>query len=617
MMPITHLEKHDFVVKPFLDKNTAMMMEIMLQNSGKIKRIVDHSETLRVLEELKISSLNEGNAANIGKLIGADKIITGTVSKANFNKDKLRLDLFLVDTGKAMILNSESSICNSRVLADTAGALVLKLLEKVAVVPAIQLASQKQKDKEAKLYRDMAAKARMTKGYRIPLSRFIASNIEAAYYLNKDNVASNRELCRTILDTLKYLRKKMPAQTAENLVFILKDVKGQLDRQGMAISKRDQSFYDYIVKYDFNNKRKIKESENREIGDEIYALIKKEDLAKAAKLVEQIPKPGVMYSTYASLVYRKLKNENKELAALENHAFQEAKMHSEAPYRLVKLMNKLKGPEKALAYVKKYFYRWELYRPEIQFEIAKCFLAIDQPERAARILKRISADTQKERVEFISQKEFQREITELQDEISKFAAKGKTPAQIRNFSRKYKLYLQPIGQFNQKLLKRSAKQVAEFWGAKVVILPQVDYPDNPKCYNKIRAQYHAGELLKQIRDTQTVPEDALLIVNLCEEDIYAPPWRAVYSYFSPDAGSIISTQRWLGFGSPEVISDLLVKAISQVFQKQYLASGQKNNPNLPQKICDVPYCVMSKGDYSFTGAKDKSLLMCPQCQEKI
>ena len=72
VLPLKRLEGRWVINNP-ADKESAMLMELALQETGRIKHIVDHNEIDKVLDELKLQKLNtatETLAGNIAKILG-------------------------------------------------------------------------------------------------------------------------------------------------------------------------------------------------------------------------------------------------------------------------------------------------------------------------------------------------------------------------------------------------------------------------------------------------------------------------------------------------------------------------------------------------------------------
>ena len=157
VVPIKRIKSKNTTNKS-ADRDLAISMELALQESKKLKQIVDHNEIDKLLNELKIASMNgatESAAGKIAQLIGADKIIMGSVSIAHKLKKDLRIDLFLVDGKTAIIVDSASLITSQNKLNEKISELVLKFVERKNKIPELNNASPKLLKKEAVLYEEI------------------------------------------------------------------------------------------------------------------------------------------------------------------------------------------------------------------------------------------------------------------------------------------------------------------------------------------------------------------------------------------------------------------------------------------------------------------------------
>ncbi|MEI6423876.1 MAG: sugar-binding protein, partial [Lentisphaerota bacterium] len=121
-----------------ISSSIGINMEMSLQESGKIARLVSHDKIENILLEMKINSLNgatESLAGDIARIAGADRVIMGTLSK--YFKNRYQLLLFIVDGKNSVILDSASAICLEGAIADSASLLALKLTERKYELPAI------------------------------------------------------------------------------------------------------------------------------------------------------------------------------------------------------------------------------------------------------------------------------------------------------------------------------------------------------------------------------------------------------------------------------------------------------------------------------------------------
>lgn len=111
------------------DTSLSGMVECALLADGRLKALVERGIILRLLREQKLLSLgalDSGGAAGIGRLLGADRIVTGVVTAAP--DGARRIDLLLVDCGSGIVSAAATEVVKPEFLEKSCGELALSLL---------------------------------------------------------------------------------------------------------------------------------------------------------------------------------------------------------------------------------------------------------------------------------------------------------------------------------------------------------------------------------------------------------------------------------------------------------------------------------------------------------
>ncbi len=639
-----------WAVLPFANDGTdvskeipsAIRIEMALQESGRIAKLVSHDEIDKILREMKIQSLNgatENLAGDIAKLAGADRVIMGTVSGGE--NQKYQLNLFIVDGKNAVILDSASAICPKNRISDSAALLALKLAERKYESPSLPVQSDEARKKEATIYEDDAAGSsifiedlgdrNLSVKYHNCLFSHAMSDLEAAYYLVGNDKKESYLIAKKLIfevfacyppDRLSAIEKKNTIRITDNILKPIpptEDTKGALSYQAVV---RDIADMEYEEAERILKEQKIKYPGLEDVFCNCRLILlynKMGRFKEAADLIEKIPEGYKIrwLDTYAD-VYQKTGDEKKELEVLENIDIAGPGMlNSSYPLRYISLTAKLKGPENAIkAYGK--LNAWTNIRPDIKTELAKSYLALGDKKKAGELLTLIDNDKVLEKYSgVLDTKKLRDEIKALLAQIGEVKYEWKTGAQVRKFSEKYKLYIQPVGKQEIKLLEEVAQRIGEFYGTKVEVLPEIPLPENnPYVFHRSRSQYLFDTLLKMIALSAPVPKDACFVFNITKESMYTGNLRFIYSS-SRYNGALISYDFWQRYERKDLV-DCIAKTAADNFQTQYGSCF-----DLPKDVvfrkwssdCKNPPCIFTSSG-NMDGPQHNNFSMCEDCQKQ-
>jgi predicted Zn-dependent protease len=196
-----------------------------------------------------------------------------------------------------------------------------------------------------------------------------------------------------------------------------------------------------------------------------------------------------------------------------------------------------------------------------------------------------------------------KEIYKLNNELRSLASPWKRIVDVISIPSKYILYIQPMRNVDLNIIKNSVFLVEEYLGCRIVLLPPLPMPEDPLCYKKARGQYDAYAVQRRLKRILSVPNDAIGLVAVTGEDIYAKKYCFLYG--APYCGSyLISYRHWYHCDNVTMAS-MLAKSVCRFIM--ILAQ-------LPS--CYQPLCMCSS-DGTADGINKKRFLMCPSCCEKF
>jgi len=590
------------------------VIDLSLQQTGKLKQIVDHNEIDKVLRELKISCLSgatESFAGNVAKLVKADKIIIGSLSRACLSKKDLRLELFLVDGNTAVILDAESATVPPEKITETASELVKNFTGRKQVIPELKSADPKLLEKEAYSYEEVLHSISINNGEEE--ARFAKILAETIYLLaGKDDAR--------ILKMAQYLQfnilkshftpdqKKEILELVEKLysrIKISESTKNALLDRGLAVSELGSPDEGIALAEEFIKRFPEKPAYAYSVIGKCY--IAKKDYAKAIEYGKKgqdvIAGLWVLLDAYRAL--NDPANNPEELNALKKLRPERQTMSFNL-LRCLQLTREIEGPDAAFAFSAR-ISNWDKARPEVQLELAKAHLAKGNTEYAGMLLCILDDKNAQQRTQYKSTAEKQKlakEIKELREKTGSVKVQWYTFASGKKIPDNYKFYIQPAGNPDMKMIKNAVVEAKKFLGAKIEILPDITMPDDPFCFKKGRGQYSTFSVINRVKTAVTLPDDAIGFIIITGKDLFRDPYRFVYG----DGlcwVKIISYYRWYGAGSDTVITDMLAKEIASTAC-----------PSFELYSCDFPLCLCSNDGEAY-GNKYKKFSLCKKCWEKL
>ncbi|HCE46094.1 MAG TPA: hypothetical protein DET40_21325 [Lentisphaeria bacterium] len=624
VLPFSRLEDlKKFKMPP--DEDLAVKAELALQESNRLKAIVDHKAISSTLTEMKVSSLSgatEGFAGGLARIVGADRIIMGSVSSSYEKGNDLRVDLLLVDGKTSVVVDSRSALCSRDTVDKAVADEVLEFLKHKYVSVLLDNSTPEMRKKEAQLYLDVGRAIRVrTNSYDAEMILNSAGFFDSAYYLacgddeilyktaeKMIGIMGNKEFAKQFPDIVVELGRKVE----EMLVNMKPSEKCKFPYLQRADAKNIQGRYEDALKLadeQIKNEPRIENvkpnapppfSVARALMVKSDAYIGLKEYDNALGCLEKLPPVGFITVKRVDIC-RLQGDEKKELEYLK-----QMQMHgyalTEYPIRLFMLMKKHEGPASAIKYADEKFSSWTVHRTEYQIELAKACMESGDKKRAATIIDVLNRDFVFGGMERES-KERAAEAKELKKQIGDFAGiEWKTAGQVKKIPEKYKIYLQPLGDMQMMLLEGAAKKMRDYFGGKVEILPILPMPKDPDCFKKERGQHDAKSLIERVVSAVGVPKDAVFIAYFTKESIYQDDLRYVYgSYYSSHGGTVIS-YHMLHSDEFNNLSDIIVKSAACMLVNRHLP-GCRN------------FSCINITSGKMDGASGEQLAMCEDCQK--
>jgi len=628
VMPLSDYRKtKKFWIYP-PDTHTSEILELAIQNSGEIKNIVDHTQINKILKELNISLISQGNEGVAGKIaciVGADKIIFGSIGKAKKNTENLRIDILLVDAKTGVILDAATvyGTEKEKIRANAARA-VLAFTKRKYTSPKLADSSPEALKKECEIYCKVLKSLGSGKGNDIIKLFTGIAYAESIFLLARGDkkilksiMLSSLYYCLFGYEIIGYpfvgevnIRRLLNLlEGIENLVQdkeVLFLIKIKIlycmiylpDKRDEAIILGNNLIEDYPEKSLYLNYLHYL------IGITFY---RKGNIDKAIEFLKKAIEEHscIASSTLAQidLMNQKLESEKDQLNNLNKVYF--INEHHELILRKIQLLHKLHGAKKTMHYLNT-LSTWNRTRPEIQFEFAKVYADMGRKEDAALLLKDLDTPHSLKLMKIIKnpqkKKDFVADVKALKKILGTNTGTFKKLREIIEIPQKYKVYILPMGNPDIQMINNAQPLIEDFLGVEVVVLPLVPLPDDSYCYNRSRNQYDVVHVLERLYNAYKIPDDAIAFNVVTEKSIYEGKYKFVNSE-SNHGIRMISYNMWYS-PSPTKQMQMLAKEISSAFMLPFIYG------------CPVTTCINTSTDTA-ASSKHTRFACCPLCQKKL
>ena len=180
----------------------ADMFSYLLQQSGKIGNIVSRENMQKLLQEQQLKSLgrvNIGTAAELGRLLSADKIVYAMITNGP-KKGTMRFDLLLIASTNGAVVNGFSGVFSADRQAEFFSAAIRKILGTPDIIPpAGSSTGFRQSDVESKRLMTVISKSASHWRSNPVLTEQIINFAESYYLLNAKSPLKCLMLCHELL----------------------------------------------------------------------------------------------------------------------------------------------------------------------------------------------------------------------------------------------------------------------------------------------------------------------------------------------------------------------------------------------------------------------------------
>nr|HPN84806.1 hypothetical protein [Victivallales bacterium] len=525
------------------EKFSTTEIEMALQESGKIARLVSREKIDNILKEMKLENINgasENFAGGIARIVGADRVIMGSVSE--YYNLKFMLNLHLVDGKNSVVLDTASAVCAKDAIPLSASMLALKLAERRHSTPQMTVQSNDAKAREANVYSKILSetiyKARYEFGEGERWRRIISfmyyhalANLESAYYLIGDDKKKIYDVVCCFMFHSRKTLENISDEEKKSFIKIIDAILGPIPvAKGTEYSQSLRAVARINCGIEYEEAMRIIDSYSGKsfAGSlglwKVFALYKMGRFKEAADMSEKhlasFPGDKVGIAYVYSKICRETGDEDKELQYL---LYLKDKTYDDY-FRIMQLTVKLKGPEEAIETYENMISSGAKPYPYIQLELAKCYFETGNSKKAALILEQFDSKTifnWRGHIPKGKTEEFKANIKDLSDKIGKIddlEVKLTTAKDVRKFPENYKIYVQPIGENKEDVLRITVKELAEFMGAKVELLPAIPMPkEDPIVFSKEGGCYNQDILMLRVLFAVPPPEDAICVYYITSE----------------------------------------------------------------------------------------------------
>lgn len=629
VLPLKRLESLE-ALKKDIDNDLSIQLELALQKSGKLKAIVDHNQIDKILQELKISNLNnstEGAAGYVAKIIGADKVIMGQISEKIDGKDELLLDLFLVDGKTSIIVDNATCVTSKEKLSKSVSELVLDFTRRKTEIPELPDAAPEMLRKEGRMYTEILYNSPGKWVYNFP--SFATNYVDSIYLLiNNDNSEKFKVADFLLFGILKNgqrmadiprgksLEDKRKLVASIDLLYndieINEDTKDLLLHRAIAHIQIDNT--DFAMSLVNEHMKKYPDSDLT-YANAIMAgcYLAKKDYPKVFQYLEKSGQKilGISVRGWTYMLMDSPDDDEQELDNLKRYHAGCCK-NTETLFiaKRIALTHKIDGVDAALNFVNKKMTAYYKPNPEIQFELAKLYYAKKDTYMAKAIMDGINNINLSKKCDYRWFRD-QRWLNKLKKDIAEFDKKL-TDVKI-NWSKirdnikcteKYKIYLQPLGTEDIVLIKDIVPIVEDFTGLGVKVLPRLPLPEDPYCYFKFRNQYNSSHVWERCKVARPIPDDAFMLINISDKDMFRGRYNFIYIWWPNRTGEkTITHYKFHSLWHKDDVRTSIAKSVLGCFNIQ--ASG---------RVCPIRDCLFSLYG-GLRGIKEKKLAVCDKCKE--
>lgn len=492
---------------------------------------VDVSGMLR-LQDQTFTGATERKAAEIGIHLGADFLVSGTITETQTN---LIADLRAVRCNDGMVVAARRAESQSWETLKTdihseTRRLALSLPEVSATLPADTEACME----EAKIFQGIADTLAFSSTKDPWVQYQAARTFQTAAMLAQDtplecSILNRMHVC-TISHPLiyRYLHNwkdhHLPQEAATHNDWLLREIEAManssacdgreaklevLDKSGhwdRAYAQMHEIMADQDTNFNEHDRR---------AADRLRITSLSGHTTEAdtffRDLDPQVRKQFTLIQ--AALHYRRNEQPEKEFAAmLERLEKDEWRTIDDGFARICALMEQYETPQRQLDILRQIPRKFQK-DPNIQARKLRNHLALGQNEQASEIAAILLKRNDIGKGGHPTQEAFKKELKE----IAGYKQAWPTAKEIQAIPPNYRMYLQPVGEYPRHILESAAEQAGEFFGCEFVVRPSIPIPTARSVYYKDMTKYVAVPLLRRFITARPPPDDAVYQVYLVDQ----------------------------------------------------------------------------------------------------
>ena len=513
-----------------------LRVELALQNENKIK-IVDHAAIEKIVKEHAMAKLMDvPHFGHISQLVGADYMLLGSI---HVSTDKCTIELMAVDSRSSEILSAAIQSVPKDKLSDVIERLSLDVFATLAPPHPLVPSTVQQRRREADFYLYMldVEEGALSSSGMMCMSEYA----EMAYLVGRGNEAVMRDIVMAVgnfcLSRIKWDKpfKQGLNVFAEKLLEaypkFMADSEIILSRAAACVGEGNFDKARALIEKYYAQEPASKEERARWVMGEV--LLAQGKASEAVRYLNEADDDMTHMKCLAVRIYNSLKDEDRELGALSRLSYK--RLFDEELYeRYLALLAKKKGDNAVVELLEATIKRdsWFSEKVFVRLLVAEYSLKAGNKDRAARICQQLLDEGKANNWHWYFIKNpaaFKSRLEVVLKEAGPVKDVWLTASEIQSCPTNCAIYLQPLGDVDNQLLKKVQAGVQRFYGANTKILPSIPLSRDKDYYVASRNQFNAALVLTDVTAQLKLPNDALAVVMIMRESMFVDHYRWIYA----------------------------------------------------------------------------------------
>lgn len=117
-----------------------------------------------------------------------------------------------------------------------------------------------------------------------------------------------------------------------------------------------------------------------------------------------------------------------------------------------------------------------------------------------------------------------------------------TAKELKPIPAQYKMYLQPVGEYDRALLEEAARQAGEFFGCEFIVRDAIPVPESRSIFRDDLSTYLSLPVLRRVAMASPPPKDAIYQAYLVEKRFMVRTRGEVSNYYDEGLGYMFTDQ---------------------------------------------------------------------------